>query len=128
MVLFPINVYNYHWCLGVVELLNWNILIFDSLRDLEHDKKVLECVGLVSAMLWDVVNSTRFFFQKIREATDKKGKRMQMCRLKSPAQSGGYVHLSIIHVTLPICLKLSSLLILSFPCAGVTVECSLQIY
>ena len=46
---------------GVLVLSTCSILIFDSLREPEHDKKVLECVGLVLAMFWDVVESIRFF-------------------------------------------------------------------
>ena len=86
-VLFPINVGNYHWCLGVLDLPNWNLVIFDSLRGRYHDKKVLNVVNLVATMMFEVLNSCGYFDYK-PELIIKRNSCMSLCRVTSPEQSG----------------------------------------
>lgn len=63
-VFFPINVKDYHWCLGMLDLPNWNMLLFDSVRGPDHDPRVLDAVGPISRMLAYVLDSVGYFTQK----------------------------------------------------------------
>ena len=86
-VFFPINVGNYHWCLGVLDLPNWNLVIFDSLRGRYHDKKVLNIVNPVATMMFKVLDSCGYFDYK-PELLEKRNSSMSLCRVTSPKQSG----------------------------------------
>ncbi len=80
---FLINVGNYHWCLGVLDLPNWNLVIFDSLRSRYHDKKVLNAVNPVATMLFEVLESCGYFDYK-PELLGKRSSPMSLCQVSSP--------------------------------------------
>ena len=84
---FPINVENYHWCLGVLDVSNWNLVIFDSLRGRYHDKKVLNVVYLVATMMFELLDNCGYFDYK-PELVDKRNIKMSLCWVTSLEQSG----------------------------------------
>ena len=71
---FPINVGNYHWCLGVLDLPNWNLVIFDSLQGSKHDQRVLYAVNPLVTMMYEVLDSCGYFTQTPKLAEKKKFK------------------------------------------------------
>ncbi|KAL5565777.1 hypothetical protein UlMin_028941 [Ulmus minor] len=86
-VYFLVNVGNYHWFLGLIDLPNWNLMNFDSLRGKEHDDKVTTLVVPISRMLPWVLESVGYFDIK-KNMVEKKGKIFHMCWLQSPHQLG----------------------------------------
>lgn len=65
-VFFPINVKDYHWCLGMLDLPNWNMLFFYSVCGPDHDPRVLDVARPISRMLASVLDSVGSFAQKKR--------------------------------------------------------------
>ena len=77
-VFFPINVKDYHWCLGMLDLPNWNMFFFDSVRELEHNPRVSDATRPISRMLAFVLNSVDYFAQK-KDLVEKKDKPLRIC-------------------------------------------------
>ena len=86
-VFFAINVGNYHWCLGVLDIPNWNLVIFESLRGSKHDQRVLHSVNPLATMIYEVLDNCGYFTHTTKLA-NKKHFKMSLCRVTFPTQLG----------------------------------------
>ena len=71
----------------MLDLPNWNLLLFDSLQKKVLDKKITVVVGPISRMLPWMLDSVGYFDMK-KNMAEKRGIFFHMCRVQSLCQSG----------------------------------------